>query len=397
MRIGIYNRYWSTRGGAERYAGIMAEILSRDHEVELLACDEIDLDDLEKHLGLDLSATRLSVVPPLVERDLSPLTASYDLFINCTFLSGLASEARRSVYVVLFPQKVLPPGVVCAVRRVVDWAGSQRRLPFSSFAKRLGGWMDRHDRGIPASYDLLLAISEFTRTWVSKRWRHPSEVLAPPVDTATFVAPPASQKRKVILSVGRFFQGAHNKKHVEMLEVFRGMVDRGEIADGWEYHLVGNLHRNRRVHLDYFSEVEKLAEGYPVKLLVDLPFDRLVEEYRRASIFWHAAGWGESESRRPDKLEHFGITTCEAMSSGCIPVVIARAGQLEIVEHGETGFLFTDAHELAAITRRLVDGHGETWTRELLQRASESVQRFGRAEFEERLCELFESHGLLTA
>lgn len=397
MRIGIYNRYWSTRGGGERYAGVMAEVLSHDHEVELLGCDDIDLADLGQHLGLDLSRTRLRVVPPVIERELSPVTAEYDRFFNCTFLSRLPSEAKKSVYVVLFPQKVLPSGMVRVIRSAAEWVAARQPWPvLQNFAKRLSSRMDAYDREIPTSYDLLLTISEFTRTWVSKRWGHASEVLAPPVDTDSFVAPAPSEKRKIILSVGRFFKGSHNKKHLEMLRVFRRMVDREEVPEGWEYHLVGNLHRNRRIHLDYFARLERLAEGYPVKLLVDLPFDLLVEEYRRASIFWHAAGWGESESRRPDKLEHFGITTCEAMSSGCIPVVIARAGQLEIVVHGETGFFFTRARELAAITRRLIQGHGEPWTHQLMNRASKSVQRFGRPEFEERLLEILRRHDLLT-
>jgi len=275
--------------------------------------------------------------------------------------------------------------------RGLYFAGGRTFLPLAiarRFAKRLSGRMDGYDPEIPARYDRLVSISGYTRAWVEKRWGLPSEVLAPPVDTSTFTPPALHDKQKVILSVGRFFQGAHNKKHREMLGVFRRMVDRGRIPEGWEYHLVGNLHRNRKAHLDYFAKLERLAEGYPVRLLVDLPFDRLVEEYRRASIFWHAAGWGESEQRRPDKLEHFGITTCEAMSAGCIPVVIAKAGQLEIVEHGKSGFFFTKARELEETTARLVRGHGEPWTHELMQRASASVQRFGRAEFEARLWEI---------
>ena len=291
---------------------------------------------------------------------------------------GLSADSRR-----------LGVNLVGAV-----WHGPRRAL--SRLAERVAGRIDGHDAGIPASYDLLIAISEFTRHWIARRWGEPSEVLAPPLDTTTFTAPDPSEKGKVILSVGRFFHGSHNKKHLEMLKVFRRMHDRGEIPEGWEYHLAGNLHRGRLVDLEYFADLERLAEGYPVKLLVDLDLDRLVAEYRRASIFWHAAGWGESERRQPEKFEHFGLTTCEAMSSGCIPVVIAKAGQLEIVEHGESGFLFTTAGELASITKRLIQGHGEPWTHEMMRRATTSVERFARPRFEQRLREILEAHDLLT-
>jgi glycosyltransferase involved in cell wall biosynthesis len=173
------------------------------------------------------------------------------------------------------------------------------------------------------------------------------------------------------------------------------MCDRGELPEGWEYHLVGNLNRSRLVDLEYFADLQRLAEGYPIRLLVDLDLDRLIDEYRRASIFWHAAGWGENERRWPEKFEHFGLTTCEAMSSGCIPVVIAKAGQLEIVEHGATGFLFHTSRELEDATKLLVDGYGEPWTHELMQRAATSVRRFGRDGFIECLKQILRHRGLV--
>lgn len=517
MKIGLYNRYWTTRGGGERYAGVMAEILSHEHRVDLLGPDPVALTGLGEHLGLDLSRASFRHLPPVSERELGPLTMEYDLFINCTYLSRLPSRARKSVYVVLFPQRPWPSALIEPARRVLDALGRGDRKPgplvplegfyetdtagsrwtrnavrlrvqpwafhgdvarirlaappcwsleeavldvrgavvrwtigggflvverqagspdepvdleircktfvpseiglsddgrslgvclldhagtrlaarLSELVRRASGRLDGHDPKIPSSYDLLLSISEFTRTWVHKRWGQPSEVLAPPVDTTTFAAPDPREKGKVILSVGRFFHGSHNKKHLEMLRVFRGMVDRGEVPDGWEYHLVGNLHRNRLVDLEYFAELERLAEGYPVKILIDLSLDRLIREYRQASIFWHAAGWGENERRQPEKFEHFGLTTCEAMSAGCIPVVIAKAGQLEIVEHGETGYLFGSAEELASLTRRLIDGHGEPWTHEIAEQARQAVRRFSREAFEERLLEIFTDHGVL--
>lgn len=516
MRIAIYNRYWSTRGGGERHAGAIAEVLSQDHRVELLGPEEIGLQTLADHLGLNLSRSSFRLVPQGSERRVAPISAEYDLFVNCTYLSRLRSRAPKSACLVFFPQRTWRPRLVRIARRLVatlpsrrgpvvpltgfheidkrgsqwsrerasirvqpeafrrssrarirlfvpapqsvedtlteirapgvawridgdelildrevpsndepvdveiecrtflpgevDMSGDQRRLgvnlvipihqrpsaALSRLAERIEGRIDSHDPRTPASYDLLLANSEYTRHWISKRWGQPAEVLPPPVDTSTFNAPDPSYKERLILSVGRFFQGSHNKKHLEMVRVFRHMHDQGEIPKGWEYHLVGSLHRDRPEDLEYLATLERLAEGYPIKLLVDLDLDRLVQEYRRASIFWHAAGWGESERRRPEKFEHFGLTTCEAMSSGCIPVVIAKAGQLEIVEHGRTGFLFTTAAELASLTRRLIRGHGEFWTREMMERAVASVQRFSRDRFEERLWEILEAQTLLT-
>jgi glycosyltransferase involved in cell wall biosynthesis len=511
MRVAIYNRYWNTRGGGERYAGAIAQAMARQYPVQLLGPESVDLESLTDHLGLDLSQTSYLQWPASAERHLSPLTSDYDLFFNCTFGSALRSRARRSVYVVLFPQRLFsgaftriaaqtlgalqfwsapsifpvrgfhrleasgnqwsgersviairgsafrrgkvavpfrsatPWPLAEAVRSVkapgIRWSvsGDQvvleteskpaplthvqiecktfspKSLGISNDTRQLGvcllpgdfarvrnylqrglAHVDRrvasYDPKFIESYDLLIAISRFTQEWVRKRWRAESEILHPPLDTAAFATGAAADKERVVLSVGRFFSGSHNKKHVQMLKVFRGMCDRGDVPDGWEYHLAGNLHRNRLSDLEYFAELQRLATGYPVRFMVDLPLEDLRREYKKAAIFWHAAGWGE---RRPEKLEHFGITTCEAMYSGCVPVVIAKAGQLEIVDHGRTGFLFSNAGELASTTTRLMLAYGEPWMHQLMDAAISRAKLFDTSEFDRNLLRLLRDHNLL--
>lgn len=61
----------------------------------------------------------------------------------------------------------------------------------------------------------------------------------------------------------------------------------------------------------------------------------ILKLYGEASIFWHACGLGEKD---PHLVEHFGMTTVEAMQNYCVPIVIDGGGQKEIVEHGVSGF-----------------------------------------------------------
>ena len=42
LQVAVYDRHWPTAGGGEKYAGGVAEVLSRDHEVTLIAHEEID-------------------------------------------------------------------------------------------------------------------------------------------------------------------------------------------------------------------------------------------------------------------------------------------------------------------------------------------------------------------
>jgi glycosyltransferase involved in cell wall biosynthesis len=104
VRVAVYQRYWSTMGGGEQYAGGIAQVLSEDHDVDLLGPEPVDVGALHERLGLDLTRTaqRLTVV----DSDVAAASADYDLFVNCTYLSPVRGHARRNLYVVHFPGTV---------------------------------------------------------------------------------------------------------------------------------------------------------------------------------------------------------------------------------------------------------------------------------------------------
>ena len=107
-------------------------------------------------------------------------------------------------------------------------------------------------------------------------------------------------------------------------------------------------------HQAYLAGVRAAAEGYPITIHADLPFDALLRLYQASALYWHASGAGEAENAAPEKLEHFGLTTVEAMAAGCVPVVIGQGGQPEIVEDGQSGFLWQSVDELKRRTQGLI-------------------------------------------
>jgi glycosyltransferase involved in cell wall biosynthesis len=205
-------------------------------------------------------------------------------------------------------------------------------------------------RELAAAYDRLLANSRFTQHWIERRWGLPSEVIYPPVELDDLET---GERRPYILSIGRFFAGGHNKKHLPMIAAFRALCDAG--LDDWEYHLAGGCDLAMPEHRAYLEQVRAAAAGYPIHLHVNASSAELRKLTATAQIFWHATGLEEDEERTPERLEHFGITTVEAMAAGCVPVVIARGGQVEIVEHGVSGLLWQTLPELQAHTRALIE------------------------------------------
>jgi glycosyltransferase involved in cell wall biosynthesis len=218
------------------------------------------------------------------------------------------------------------------------------------------------------TYDRVLANSRYTQEWIARLWGRDSDLLHPPV---TLVEPAA--KDPVILSVGRFFLPGtgHNKKQLEMVGAFRRLVSSGG-ADGWEYHLVGGCAPEHRPYLD---QIDDAAAGLPVTIHPDASGAELRALYGRASIFWHAAGLGEHPDRHPDRFEHFGITTVEAMSAGAVPVVIDAAGQIEIVEQGVSGYRFAGLDGLVDTTRLLVAD--PAWRATVAEAARRRARDFG--------------------
>lgn len=274
---------------------------------------------------------------------------------------------RRSVPLA-FPVAVAPDRPVTVHVRCTPWTPADhgigtdtRRLGVPLLGAHAGGGAGASlARAVPqmvgpgagldflASYDRVVANSAYTRAWTERMWGRCDGVLYPPV---TPVAP--GVKESIILSVGRFFVPGtgHNKKQLEMVGAFRKLVESGG-AEGWEYHLVGGCAPEHRPYLD---EVVRAAEGLAVVVHADASGAELGELYGRASIFWHAAGLGEDPERYPDRFEHFGITTVEAMSAGAVPVVIDAAGQAEIVERGRNGMKFSSLDGLVNTTRWLID------------------------------------------
>jgi len=206
------------------------------------------------------------------------------------------------------------------------------------------------------SYQKIISISEYSSYWIQKYWKRQSTILFPPVDIGSFASSKNAVREKAILSVGRFFPLHHNKKQHELAAAFIDMVKKyPREMEGYKLYLAGGL-EDRPGHREYVENIRKISEGYPVEVLANISFERLAGLFRKASIFWHASGLGEDERSHPEKFEHFGITTVEAMSAGCIPVVIRKGGQKEIVRDGINGFTFLDLEELQEKTLDIIRG-----------------------------------------
>ncbi len=360
--IGIYDHALQLAGGGQKYACVMAAALQKDFDVTFIANKPVTLQKLEEWYGLDLSGCRIRILPlPFYEEKKSEFidhgmakyaphnpfepvseeSKRYDIFVNVNMLTLVKPQSPVSVFLCHFPD-------------------SKKGRYFSV-----------------QEYTYIIANSLYTIEWLKKRWNMtPSVHIYPPINMPA----PEEPKQRLILSVARFEEGG-TKKQLELIDAYARLRASSASAADWKLILAGGSFGRSL----YLKKVQKKARSVPgVEVYANLPVGELKKLYARASIFWHACGLGTNV---PERIEHFGMTTVEAMQNGCVPVVINKGGQKEIVEPGISGFLFDDLGGLCETTLKLTGDLGQL-TR-FSKAARERSRRFAGVRFDDEVVEFF--------
>lgn len=354
LKVGLYNPHITSFGGGEKDTCVMAEALADKYDVDIVTNFAVDKARLESVFNVDLSGVRIRVMKPYVNR------------YKIKFLGKLYFKALSSRYDIFHNMVVGPPYPNFARRGIL-----RVQFPFS---------LEAPQKRVMEGYQFVTVYSEYSRQWLKRRWSLDSEIIHPPVEIFS-----PGEKKNIILSVGRFFVGGHNKKHLHTMCAFKNLVNSG--LTGWEYHLMGSLQPGK-VHLSYLESVKDFAKGYPLFVHENVPFEILKAAYASCRIFIHAAGYQEDPEKCPERFEHFGLTTVEAMSAGAVPVVIDAGGQKELVRDGVDGYLWSHEKILA---RRLTELTSDDNLREkLAAEAVESSRNYSRESFVTKVRELFE-------
>ncbi len=359
MRIGFHNPFLGAVGGGDRYLFTILEEAARLPGAELLVLAPRRPDPQAwSRVGLhvDPSAYSWRATAP---GELARRSDDLDLLVSLDADIPTRSAARHSVCILQFPFRA-------------------RDRPRERLLAALAGATGR--RRAPEalrSYDTFLCYSRFAREWISRRIGLEAEVVPPPVDPPA--EPPRAERAPAILGVGRFFRGAHAKRHDVLIEAFRALG-----AEGWELHLAGGADSLPQTE-GWIRTLREMAEGLPVHFHVNAPRDELLALYASSALFWHAAGFGVREDRHPERLEHFGIVTVEAMMHGAVPLVVPAGGQAELVEDGRTGRHWRTQDELVTQTRELIES--SDLRARLAQAAATDARRYETARFRESVRE----------
>jgi glycosyltransferase involved in cell wall biosynthesis len=357
MRIGVFDPYLDTLGGGEKYMLTAAWYLSKKHEVTVFWDQNGVLEKGAERFNLDLSKVKVvknifSAKTPLYKRYLKSKKYDAILFLSDGSLPLLGAK--------LYVHFQFP----------IEWVNANSLL---SRLKEI-------------RIEKIICNSYFTKAFIDKKFNADSEILYPPTYfKKDFPKVEAKQKKNQILNVGRlsaFPDGGLSKKQDFIIKVFKEVVDSG--VKNWELILVVSfLEKDKEI----LEDLKKQTKGYPIKILANVTFEKLNQIYAESKIYWHASGFGENLTVHPERAEHFGITTVEAMLNGLVPVVINAGGQKEIIRDAQDGFLFDNEKELIEKTMELIKN--DSLLEKMAKAARQKAGEFSTDRFCEKLNSIF--------
>lgn len=341
MKIGIYSPYLETLTGGEKYIFTAASCLSKEHTVTVFWDDPEIIHKAAKKFNLDLSHVQIqnnifNKNTPFLKRIIA--TLSYDRIFVLSDGSIPIVGAKKLLVHFQFP---------------VEWVNT------NSFA-----FLFKKSR-----ISKIICNSYFTKKFIDKKFSANSHILYPPVEIPQ---EKIELKKNVILTVGRFSvlsNGTDFKKLAVMISAFKEFKKKR--LKGWKLAIVTSVRPDQEKQ---FEEFKKNIKSLNIEIYKNVSYQEIIGLYRSAKIYWHAAGYSENLTSHPERAEHFGISTVEAMSYGAVPVVINAGGQPEIVKNGENGYLWDTTGELIEKTHKLaVD---KNLLKTVSENAIESSQRF---------------------
>lgn len=308
MRAAIYSPYLDTLGGGERYTLTFASILLKNGwNVDVSWKNQAIKKKIERRFGLDLKDMR--VVSDIKRGE------GYDLCFWVSDGSIPILHSRNNILHFQFPFKGI---------------GGRNLLNKMKFFR----------------INHVVVNSAFTKRFIDSEYGIDSEILYPPIDTKKFTK---VKKQNIILCTGRFSQLTQSKRQDILIKVFNKLLKNK--FHGWKLIFAGGSEIGADI---YLKSLKKMIKTDAIKLIENPSFNDLRSLYSKAKIFWSASGFDIDEEKNPMKVEHFGITTVEAMAAGCVCLVYSAGGAKEIVENERNGYLWHNTKELESLTQKLI-------------------------------------------
>lgn len=253
---------------------------------------------------------------------INKFTKNYDLFFYCS-KGLLTGNAKKNIAIIHFPMDKK------------ESFPTYKKYPFLKFIAK------KTDLNYINKYDYFIPNSNFTKYWLQQKWNiedNKIQVLYPPV---TKIKKTKEKQKDKILICSRI------EKSKKIDKLIYAYTKSNFLSKNTKLIIAGSTKNESPEYVKYLQNINPSVE-----FIFNPSREKIEDLYASSYIFWHAKGYEELD---PYQMEHFGITTVEAMSAKCIPIVINKGGQTEIVTD-ESGFKWNNLDELIKYTEEIYSG-----------------------------------------
>lgn len=250
---------------------------------------------------------------------INKFTKNYDLFFYCS-KGLLTGNAKKNIAIIHFPMDKK------------ESFPTYKKYPFLKFIAQ------KTDLNYINKYDYFIPNSNFTKYWLQQKWNikdNKIQVLYPPV---TKIKKTEEKQKNKILICSRI------EKSKKIDKLIYAYTKSNFLSKNTKLIIAGSTKNESPEYVKYLQNINPSVE-----FIFNPSREKIEDLYASSFIFWHAKGYEELD---PYQMEHFGITTVEAMSAKCIPIVINKGGQTEIVTD-ECGFKWNNLDELIKYTENI--------------------------------------------
>lgn len=331
MKASIHNPYLDTLGGGERYTmSVALALLDSGYSVDVEWKDKNIIQKIENRFGMNLKG--INVVDDIGRGD------GYDV---CFWVSDGSIPTLKSRKNILHFQVPFHD---------VNGKSLLNKMKLFRISK-------------------IVCNSNFTKNIIDKEFGMDSIVIYPPIDIGRFKP---MRKENVILFVGRFSNLLQSKGQEILIQAFKDFYVSNR---DWKLVLAGGVEVGVG---NFIDRLKKISRDLNVEIITSPTFNEIRELCGKARFYWSASGFGINEKKEPEKLEHFGISTVEAMSTGAIPFAYNAGGVGEIIEDGIDGFLWNSTKELIRKTEKVLATKGKIKEMSLASRKKASLFTYER-------------------
>jgi len=388
-RIGFVQPNLIGYGGVEMYGMRVVQALSQSFPLDVITGHSVDQAKIENAFNVDLHRVRfIEMNPCSLPLDLSRIErwrrhfqlrrrlGAYHLTILNTFTLPDACYSKT--------------GILMSHSTVTDslklQEGRQSRPPLAFLTSEGRAQIDiRHRVG---SWTEVVTNSQFTRSSFQEFWQKDSVVIYPPVESRGHLE--LRHRPRRIVGCG-FFSGQRDaagrlhcglKRQDILIEAFRRLCSK---VQNVELLLTGHYVESE-ANAQLLEQLGRAAEGLPVRFLLNVPHDSLVEEFSKARLFWQATGFGCESSEQVGLVETFGMAMVEAMGCGCVPLAYSAGGAKEVVGPVDRRCVWTTVDELCLHSAVLLENEEDYLAS--AERSRRRADEFSSEKFEERWIKL---------